>query len=71
MKRRVRDKTAFAYEDVGVGDAPFLLVHGWPCKHAFLPPQIAHFGRFYWVIAPDLCGRGSSINLANSMPQVQ
>jgi pimeloyl-ACP methyl ester carboxylesterase len=57
MKRAVRDKTAFVYEDVGAGDPPFLFVHGWACDHAFLSPQIEHFGRFYRVIAPDLCFR--------------
>src|SRR5260370_32674652 len=60
MKRLYRDNVAFAYEDVGTGSQPFLLVKGWTCNHNVFAPQIEYFSRFHRVIAADLCGHGAS-----------
>ena len=47
------------YADQGQGP-PMLLIHGLGASHADWESQIAHFSRFFRVIAPDLRGHGES-----------
>jgi pimeloyl-ACP methyl ester carboxylesterase len=60
MKSRKRDGVALAYEDIGSGSPPLLLVHGWCTDHTFFAPQIEFFGRDHRVVAVDLRGHGAS-----------
>jgi pimeloyl-ACP methyl ester carboxylesterase len=60
MKHIIRDKTAYAYKEVGSGPPPLVFVHGWACDHSFFSPQIDYFSRYHRVIAPDLPGHGAS-----------
>ena len=55
-----RDGMAFFYEDIGQGDPPMLLVHGWCCDHTFFAPQAEHFARDHRVVSVDLRGHGRS-----------
>jgi sigma-B regulation protein RsbQ len=60
MKSVMRDGVALAYQDLGSGAQPIILVHGWTCDHSFLQPQLEHLSRFHRVLAVDLCGHGQS-----------
>lgn len=51
---------AVAYRDLGSGDRPLVLVHGWTCDHTFWRYQIPFFARQGRVIALDLPGHGWS-----------
>ena len=54
------DGTTLAHLDTGVGDPPFVFVHGWTCNHTHFAPQIAHFAAEHRVVAVDLRGHGAS-----------
>jgi pimeloyl-ACP methyl ester carboxylesterase len=51
---------AVAYRDLGSGDRPLVLVHGWACDHTFWRYQIPFLARQGRVIALDLPGHGWS-----------
>jgi pimeloyl-ACP methyl ester carboxylesterase len=55
-----RDGVAIAYQEVGSGSLPLLLVHGFACDHTFLAPQLAFFSRSHRTVAVDLRGHGMS-----------
>jgi pimeloyl-ACP methyl ester carboxylesterase len=46
------------WDDVGAGDPPIVLVHGWCCDRSFLAPQRAALAPAHRVIALDLPGHG-------------
>jgi len=48
------------YVEEGVGDPPFLFIHGWCCDHTFFQPQFDHFKPNHRVISLDLRGCGES-----------
>jgi pimeloyl-ACP methyl ester carboxylesterase len=60
MERVVRNGVTLAYQDLGSGANPIILLHGWACDHSFLQPQIDHLSRSHRVLALDLCGHGLS-----------
>src|ERR1700745_412440 len=60
MNRLKRDDVTLAFQEVGSGALPILLVHGWACDHSFLDPQLAFFGRARRSVAVDLRGHGMS-----------
>jgi pimeloyl-ACP methyl ester carboxylesterase len=61
MRRLKRDGVALFYEEVGKGEPPVLLVHGWCCDHTYFAPQFGHFAeQGHRVVAPDLRGHGKS-----------
>jgi pimeloyl-ACP methyl ester carboxylesterase len=60
MNRLKRDDVTLAFQEVGSGALPVLLVHGWACDHSFLAPQLAFFGRAHRSVAVDLRGHGMS-----------
>lgn len=60
MEKLDRDGVALAYEDLGQGDPPIVLVHGWTCDHTYFAPQAEHFQHNHRVIAVDLRGHGES-----------
>jgi pimeloyl-ACP methyl ester carboxylesterase len=64
MKYMIRDKTAYAYKEIGSGPPPFVFVHGWACDHTFFSPQIDYFRRYHRVIAPDLLGHGAAAHVS-------
>ena len=35
MKHMIRDKIAYAYQEVGSGSPPFVFVYGRACDHTF------------------------------------
>ena len=51
---------AVAYRDMGSGDRPLVLVHGWACDHTFWRYQMPFFAARGRVIALDLPGHGWS-----------
>jgi pimeloyl-ACP methyl ester carboxylesterase len=55
-----RDGVRLAFDEVGRGEPPLLLVHGWACDHTFFAPQARHFGQRQRVVAVDLRGHGAS-----------
>jgi pimeloyl-ACP methyl ester carboxylesterase len=55
-----RDGVALACEDLGQGDPPIVLAHGWTCDHTYFAPQAEHFRRNHRVISVDLRGHGES-----------
>jgi pimeloyl-ACP methyl ester carboxylesterase len=55
-----RDSVALYYEDVGQGEPPVVLVHGWCCDHSYLAPQAEHYARDHRVVSVDLRGHGRS-----------
>ena len=60
MKQAVRDGAALAYQDLGSGTNPIILLHGWSCDRTFLLPQLEHLSRSHRAIAVDLRGHGES-----------
>jgi pimeloyl-ACP methyl ester carboxylesterase len=55
-----RDGVALYYEDVGQGEPPILLVHGWMCDHTYFAPQAERFAPDHRVVSVDLRGHGRS-----------
>ena len=60
MNRLNVDGAALAYDDVGSGAPPLLLVHGWGSSRASFAPQVAHFAPTHRVVAIDGRGHGES-----------
>jgi pimeloyl-ACP methyl ester carboxylesterase len=60
MQQLIRDGVALAYQEVGRGDPPLLLVHCWTCDHTFLAPQAQYFSKRHRVVSVDLRGHGES-----------
>jgi alpha/beta hydrolase fold len=60
MDYLLRDGVALAYEDVGKGAPPILLIHDLGQDHCSLLPHLEHFRREHRVIAVDLRGHGHS-----------
>ena len=60
MRTATRDGTKLAYLDTGVGDPPFVFVHGWSCNHSHFALQVEHFAIDHRVVAVDLRGHGAS-----------
>lgn len=60
MKHLVRDGVKLAYEDVGSGAPPFVMIHGWTCNHSYFAPQRDHYAKNHRVISVDLRGHGES-----------
>jgi pimeloyl-ACP methyl ester carboxylesterase len=55
-----RDGITFAYDDVGAGDPPVLLIHGMACDRATMGAQVDHFGPSHRTVAYDQRGHGES-----------
>jgi len=64
MERLTRDRVALAFEDVGKGAPPIVLIHDLGCDHTALQAQLEHFRGRHRVVAVDLLGHGQSDNLA-------
>jgi len=60
MKHLTRDGVKLAYEEVGSGSPPVVLVHGWTCDHTYFSPQRDHFADRHRVVSVDLRGHGES-----------
>jgi pimeloyl-ACP methyl ester carboxylesterase len=60
MDKLQRDGVALAYEEVGQGDPPIVLLRGWTFDHTYFAPQAEHFGRAHRVISVDLRGHGDT-----------
>jgi len=60
MQTLQRDGIALAYEEMGRGEPPIVLVHGWTCDHTYFAPQAEHFRRDHRVISVDVRGHGES-----------
>jgi pimeloyl-ACP methyl ester carboxylesterase len=56
----VRDGVVLAYDDVGSGRPPLVLVHGAACHRRFWCQQVPHFSSAHRVVAVDLRGHGES-----------
>jgi pimeloyl-ACP methyl ester carboxylesterase len=56
------DGVHIAYDDIGAGDKPFILVHGWCCDRSTMAPLASHLAETYRrrVINLDLRGFGGS-----------
>jgi pimeloyl-ACP methyl ester carboxylesterase len=63
MERLTRDGVALAFEDVGKGAPPIVLIHDLGCDHTALQPQLEHFRHQHRVVAVDLLGHGQSDGL--------
>lgn len=55
-----RDGVLLAYDDVGSGAPPLLLVHGYACDRSAMARQAAHFAPAHRVVSVDLRGHGES-----------
>ena len=55
-----RDGVTFAYDSVGEGAPPVLLIHGMACNRTMWGPQVEHFSRQHRVVAYDQRGHGDS-----------
>jgi pimeloyl-ACP methyl ester carboxylesterase len=55
-----RDGAALAYEDLGAGDPPLLLVHGWGTDRSLFAPLATCFRGRNRVVAVDVRGFGES-----------
>jgi pimeloyl-ACP methyl ester carboxylesterase len=53
----VRD---LAYDELGSGDPPVVLIHGIACDRRYLRPQLRHLAARHRTIAVDLRGHGKS-----------
>lgn len=60
MRQLARDGVPFAFEDVGRGAPPVLLVHDLGDDHTSFAQQIEHFRHSHRVVAVDLRGHGRS-----------
>lgn len=60
MGQLLRDGVALAFEDVGKGAPPIVLVHDFGADRASFVPQIVHFRLRHRVVAVDLRGHGQS-----------
>ena len=61
IRRFERDGVTLFYEEMGGGEPPVLLVHGWCCDHTYFAPQFNRFAhRGQRVVAVDLRGHGRS-----------
>lgn len=56
----VEDGTRLDLDDLGAGDPPLVLVHGWCSHRGHWAAQIEHFAPSHRVIAVDRRGHGSS-----------
>jgi len=66
MERLTRDGVALAFEDVGKGAPPIVLIHDLGCDHTALQVQLEHFRGRHRVVAVDLLGHGQSDRLAQA-----
>ena len=55
-----REGVVLAFEDVGRGAPPILLIHDLGRDHAAMRARVAHFRRRHRVVAVDLRGHGAS-----------
>ena len=60
MKRFDDGNVALAYDDVGHGDAPVLLVHGMSCNRTHWKAQVDFLAQHHRVVAYDQRGHGES-----------
>jgi len=60
MKRFDDGNVALAYDDVGHGDAPVLLVHGMSCNRTHWKAQVEFLAQHHRVVAYDQRGHGES-----------
>ena len=60
MRQLSHDGVVLAFEDVGRGAPPILLVHDLGSDHTSFAQQIAYFRRYHRVVAVDLRGHGES-----------
>ncbi len=60
MQFAVHDGVRLAYEDVGRGDPPVMLVHGMRCDHRHMSTLFDHLSTTHRVINVDLRGHGDS-----------
>ena len=60
MPRLVRNDVALAYEDVGRGGPPVMLVHAWAGNRTWMRYQLEHLRHGHRVISIDLRGFGES-----------
>lgn len=60
MQKLNRDGVMLAYEEVGIGAPPLLLVHGFGGNHTNLAPQFEYFRHSHRVVAVDRRGHGQS-----------
>jgi pimeloyl-ACP methyl ester carboxylesterase len=60
MSRLERNGVALAYDDVGSGTPPVLLVHGYAGDRSVMRCQAAHFSPNHRVVSVDLRGHGKS-----------
>lgn len=58
--RITREDVGLAYEDLGTGELPLVLIHGVACHRGFWAPQLAHFSSDHRIVAVDLRGHGDS-----------
>jgi len=58
--RITREDVGLAYEDLGTGEPPLVLIHGVACHRGFWAPQLAHFSSDHRIVAVDLRGHGDS-----------
>jgi pimeloyl-ACP methyl ester carboxylesterase len=58
--RTERDGVMLAYEDLGAGEPPLLLVHGWGTERSLFAPLATWATQAHRVVAVDLCGFGES-----------
>lgn len=64
MEQLAREGVALAFEDVGRGAPPILLIHDLGCDHTSLRPQLEHYRGRHRVTAVDLRGHGQSDGLS-------
>ena len=60
MEHRARDGVKLAFDQIGSGSPPLVLVHGWTCNHGYFAPQREHFSKRHRVVSVDLRGHGQS-----------
>lgn len=60
MRQLARDGISLAFQDVGKGAPPIVMVHDRGCDHTTFSPQIEHFRHDHRVVAVDLRGHGQS-----------
>ena len=60
MRQLARDGISLAFQDVGRGAPPILLIHDRGCDHTTFYQQIEHFRNNHRVVAVDLRGHGES-----------